>query len=206
MTSESNEKTYNYLCVNRGRYLCPEHGSFCDSSDGYSKECLLCMGDPIDKTKWQPNRIDRLLQVVNGLQNRSKRNLALSASLIGGIGALRIFSGLIPGGLKFTASIWVTTPIVIGLMLLVLSLGAYAVSMPHIKTTDNSSMHSKTLSEWEKFLACQLEKFERWHSLRGNSFWPWRCVLCCCYNYTPSKCHMCFLSMNQDSWLSSIKY
>jgi len=165
MTTE--QKKFNYLEINRGRYLCPAHGGFCDSSDNYLNKCPLCQFKN-EAEPCQINKVDRLLQVINGLQNRSKRNVALLASLIGGIGALRLAAEIGGGFSDFAASAYAKLFAYLAVVVLLISLALYGASMAHIRTTNTAAIMNKSLSEWESYLAGKLGRMECWHIWAGR--------------------------------------
>jgi hypothetical protein len=169
MQGNLSDKKFSYLELNRGRYLCPDHGGFCDSVDNYQVKCPLCgTMDPLKH--WQINKVDRLLQVVNGLQNRSKRNVALLASLIGGIGLLRLASALGNSDGSLLTSDWAKALTFFAVACLLLSLSMYGASMPHIRTMQKQEQPTRTVNEWEKSLGAELFKMERWHKRAGLLF------------------------------------
>lgn len=159
---------FHYLLVNRGRYICEQHGSFCDECDGYLQVCPLCKTENIDRAKWNTNHIDRLLQIVNGLQKRSQRNMAIVASIVGGIGALKILSEMLETTPLQINSIWFFVPLLLAILFFLLSLWLYAGSMGHIKVTEYCSIPAKSVDEWEKDLSIELSKLESRHTCAGN--------------------------------------
>lgn len=161
-------KEYGYVEVNRGRYLCTKHGAYCDSSDNYLTRCPLCKDEK--ESSYYPNKIDRLLQIVNGLQNRSKRNLTLLASLIGGMSILRLVASLEATGSSININPLTITIAYLSVAILLLSLALYSASMAHIKTVRDGQLQRMTLAKWEQHLAGKLQSLERWHSWAGNLF------------------------------------
>jgi hypothetical protein len=81
------EKKFHYVDVSSGRYFCAEHGGFCDERDGFQKECLVC-GEA--KAIICINRTQRMLKLINGLQERSKRSVGLLSAIVGGVGILTL--------------------------------------------------------------------------------------------------------------------
>ncbi len=163
------EKPWHYLKVNRGRYLCLEHGGFCDSSDGYSKVCPLCGDDckgSVDKNNWQVNPIDRVLQVMKNLQSRSIRIIQILSGVTGLFGLFSFFQREdIAGELKKLD--WCSFIILaIFIILFLISFIFYLLSMPHMKTTNLDGItgfSKKTIDKWEDYIAEHLAKFEQHH-------------------------------------------
>lgn len=163
---------YHFLTINRGRYLCSLHGSFCDSSDGYLQACPLCgtgaRGD------WSENRLDRALQVVGNLQKRSSRNLAVVSGLLGAFGALSLFgSDHVAWSTQLKEGSFSRLG-VIGLCSLVVSLVMYVFSMSHMQLTTapklsfrKGEFQSYSLDAWEIYVAGFVRQIERLHLL-GN--------------------------------------
>ena len=160
----SEGKRWNYLEVNRGRYLCFEHGSFCDSSDGYLKACPLC---PEDRTAiWAENPVDRALQVINNLQNRSKRNAALASVISGGLAGLGLIAKLFPeneGQELFSQGFFVFA---VGSLLV--AIACYAFSMRHVPIVDQQGRYrNETIEGFSSFFSKETRSFECWHSSAG---------------------------------------
>lgn len=155
----------HYLLVNRGKYLCSDHGAFCDSSDGYLKECPLCCSD--SKTlKWKPNNVDRVLQLINGLQGRSKRNLAIVSGLIGGAGLLRFIGGIyLPKDVEIPPIINMAS--LFSASFLIASVALYASSMRQVSVTEGGMIPTKSVAMWEKELAKKLSGLEALHRYAG---------------------------------------
>jgi len=161
---------YSDIC--RGRYLCAEHGGFCDGADDYVNHCPLCGPEGADKKIWTVNRADRLLHLVNGLQKRSARNASLISLIGGGFGALSLLlrftedAGATGLGAVSVYPVWIQ----LGLSFLVLSVGCYSLSMAQIQTTSNGRELEKMMGEWETFLTGELKKMEIWHAWAGRMF------------------------------------
>lgn len=77
--------------INRGRYLCQEHGGFCHDDDGHSLECPICQSKSIRDANFNEdmdtrfpiknNSVARLISQLNGYQSRT-------GSLIKGVAAI----------------------------------------------------------------------------------------------------------------------
>lgn len=67
-----------YAELNRGRYLCEDHGGFCDESDNYANTCALCKSKRSRK-KWRTNEVARTLVIVNDLQRKTQIILTMYA-------------------------------------------------------------------------------------------------------------------------------
>ncbi|NOR64176.1 MAG: hypothetical protein GQ535_17025 [Rhodobacteraceae bacterium] len=163
-------KEWHYLDVCRGRILCLEHGAFCDSSDDYQAKCPLC-SEPSPED-WINNPVDRGLQIMRNLQNRSSRNASIVAGLFAAISALLIFG---PGETTFLEvafgnSIFAFVGIVAMIMGMI-AIGFFLFSMSHMKTTckdDISRCHKfsvKTIKMWESHIAKKLSLYELLHKL-----------------------------------------
>ena len=171
--NKSKEKEWHYLQVNRGRYLCLMHGGFCDSSDGYTKECPIC--NKGDKKNWQLNPVDVSLQIVRNLQGRSMKRISIISGATGLFGVFSFFERD-----KFVLYLKDIDPdskyfLNVFVILFILSFLCYLVSMNHIKTTKfelgkiyiTSKFSVKTISEWETYMAWRLNMFEWFHKF-GN--------------------------------------
>jgi hypothetical protein len=170
------EKLWHYLHVNRGRYLCSEHGSFCDSSDGYAVSCPCCScKNSCDQLEiaWTPNNIDRALQLINGLQNRSKRNLAALAGFLGAIGGLGALNA-ITGFINFESDFYYSPKFLIFLFLAITSLSTslllFSISLKQISVIYSCEFQEQNLSDWEAFFAKHLECLENLQKYAGYAF------------------------------------
>ncbi len=169
--NESDKKEWHYLDVNRGRYLCLEHGSFCDSSDDYAKECPLCDGN--HKTYWKINHLDRVLQIIRNIQKRSMNRFSILSGIVAALGLFSLFSNntataittainASSGFLLFFASICFFASFI-----------CYLASMAHVRVTDGNSFfgiakfEAKTIIDWEAYMVKRLNKFELAHRI-GN--------------------------------------
>ncbi|WP_421701559.1 hypothetical protein [Aliiroseovarius sp.] len=170
------EKDWQYWEINRGRFLCPEHGGFCDSCDGYAKECPICAsGSGSVGRGYLVNPVDRALQVINGLQKRSKRNVSLVSGITGGLAGLSILAKLGKvadsenafGFLGIQPIPWLY---VSGLVLLILSVACFAGSMKQIDVTKDDEFLSCSIQEFQSYLAKETAKLEHLHRMAGFSF------------------------------------
>ncbi len=169
------DSLWHYLEVNRGRYLCSKHGGFCDSSDGYAKECPLCKESENYKKNWRVNPIDRVLQVMKNLQSRSIRIIQILSGVTGLFGLFSFFqSEDIAGELKKLD--WFSLIILaIFIILFLISFIFYLLSMPHMKTTNlknESGFSEKKIKEWEDYIVEHLANFE-WYHTTGTKFLAW---------------------------------
>lgn len=164
----SEEKKYPITSVNRGRYLCLEHGSFCDSSDNYISYCPLCDDKKAKQKTWQINPVDRTLQTLNNLQGRSKRNVALLAGLFGSIGLIRLSETIANDGFEpFKGSVVL---FLLSIICLLASLGFYGWSMGHVKLNRKNHAPEKTVLGWAKYFSQELGKMEIRHIRAGYAF------------------------------------
>ncbi len=176
MSSEKENKKWHYLKVNRGRYLCLEHGSFCDNCDGYVKKCPLCESSKEDKKNWQINPVNRALEIIRGLQQRSISRFSILSGIVAALGLLALFNDNTatvlnkainsPSGiLLFFASICFFASFIF-----------YLASMAHVKVTyrdktcgifGTAKFLKKTTKCWERYMVCYLHAFEICHKV-GN--------------------------------------
>ncbi len=163
-------KLWGYLDVCRGRYLCSEHGSFCDSSDNYQVTCPRCCinANPYKKTaaKVRNNPLDRGLQIMRNLQGRSGRYASIIAGLFASIAALAVISQNADGtsslqSLNQNFLYVCVAAFAIGLV----SLALFIASMAHMPTLDakTSRFMEKTIGDWEVHVGSYLSWFERLH-------------------------------------------
>lgn len=171
----SSQKPWPYLEICRGRFLCEEHGGFCDSSDNYSRKCPLCCKseecDLKEKVEWVANPVDRGLQIMRNLQNRSARNASIVAGLFGLLSAIFLLNG---GDTKLLGQAFQESAILkvlLGAAIpALLSLGLFLFSMSHMPTIDknaekNAKFMIKTCEDWEAHVATHLWRFETSHKL-----------------------------------------
>ena len=60
------QSSVRYAKIDRGRYLCPNQGGFCDKADGFLDKCPLCSLKPEHRSIWQTNDVLCLLKYVLG--------------------------------------------------------------------------------------------------------------------------------------------
>ena len=171
----SEQRDWHYLEICRGRYLCQVHGAFCDSSDDYLDRCILCDGDAEKaKNNWRHNHIDRGLQIMRGLQNRSARNAGVVAGLFGVLTAFLLLNkDNIEVVREFVERPLLAGSIVFGMMFGLVSIGFFLSSMAHMPTTTGMgfwglakpSFKSMKMAAWEDYISSSLAKFERRHSI-----------------------------------------
>ncbi|WP_299791479.1 hypothetical protein [uncultured Marivita sp.] len=123
-----------------------------------------------------PNKIDRILHLVNGLQGRSKRNVAMVSTLVAGVAALSVLgnSDNLPELIKMAdrcsnANTWHGI-VQVSVAALIASIGFFAASMSHIPQVKQGNLGEKTIGEWEKLLVKELEKLELLSWLGGSTF------------------------------------
>ena len=189
------DRQWHYLEVNRGRYLCAEHGGFCDSSDGYSKSCPLCS----EKTRaaWVNNNLDRTLQIVKNLQSRSQRSLAVVITFVGAFGIAKLFDKQeVIGGVFRTSSGWLLSSAV---FLMIMAIGLYLLSMGHISVVPSGRFEKKTLAEWEEHFAKKLRTLEKRHNSAGGVFAAALLIafVGIAFPDLPSKLHAIFCGVSQ---------
>ncbi len=160
------DKEWHYLEVCRGRLLCPEHGGYCDSSDAHADKCPLCLEEGSLSSVINP--IDRGLQIMKNLQNRSARNAAIVSGVIGALSVLFVFGGTELTSIGLAIAI---LPIRIAVVCGFLCIGLFLSSMAHMPITESDvSSHTKktifmtkSLDDWETYVVTYLEKFEARH-------------------------------------------
>jgi hypothetical protein len=165
------KKKWEYLDVCRGRYLCPAHGSFCDSSDAYQNYCPRCQKDcELMRARFENNPVDRGLQIMRNLQNRSARYASILAGLFASIAAIAILlaerdlsSGTVLNNYYFQGVCLIS--VATGLS----SLGLFLWSMGHMPTIgskgpEKGRFMKKTIYGWEEHVAHYLSLFERRHT------------------------------------------
>ncbi|MBL4807875.1 MAG: hypothetical protein JKY31_11425 [Rhodobacteraceae bacterium] len=170
MIEKVDETLFHYSDVCRGRYLCEDHGGFCDGADNYIKSCPICEHSEGTEAKWYTNRVDRLLHLVNGLQKRSQRNASLTTLTLGGFGALTLVTKISASEFGLARSGTASLLFQFGLAFLVLSIAFYSLSMAQIPIAKKSVVPSMTINDWGTHLERKLAKLERWHSCAGFCF------------------------------------
>ncbi len=161
------DDTWHYLEINRGRYLCLEHGSFCSDFDNYAKKC------PYNNCKnaMEINNVDRTLQIIRGLQERSLNRFSILYGVIGALGLFSFFQE--PEQLATLLNLSCTSKFLLWLssILFLTSFICYLISMNHVKTTEwfkPSKFKIKTITEWNEYIARYLSGFEAFHKI-GNA-------------------------------------
>ena len=153
---------FHFLSVNRGRYLCREHGSFCDSSDGYLQSCPLCSDQ--SSGVWEQNRVDRALQILGNIQARSQRSLAVATGLLGVVGLAGVLDKF--AGLEATAQLDSFVPaLLVGFCALLASVLFFMLSMKHMDVTLNGRFRSLEIDQWEAQISGFIGQVERHHSI-----------------------------------------
>jgi hypothetical protein len=110
--------------------------------------------------------------VINGLQDRSKRNLTLVSSLLGGIGLLNLIGGLstanqnmaLLAALEGRLSFWTLLAMVVALLV---SMGSFGASMGQVPVAQNGIVPKRTFDEWTALLTKSLSKMESFHTIGG---------------------------------------
>ncbi len=162
---------WHYLEVNRGRYLCVRHGGFCDSSDGYTKECPLCNEAQKKSKNWQVNPIDRVLQVMKNLQSRSTRIISITSGATGLFGLVSIFKKDALSAYFLDLDPSSTNVLILFTIFFLSSFVFYFLSIAHMKTTrakccrifGESKFPKKTIDGWEQHIVNRLSWFEDFH-------------------------------------------
>jgi len=158
--------TYHFLSVNRGRYLCKEHGAFCDSSDGYLDACPLCPSGK--ENEWAVNNVDRALQILANLQSRSQRSLTVVSGLFGAFGLASLLSKASGGDISA-----LQMPVIfpaLSAALFLISIWFFLTSMAHMDLIDESGFMTLGIEEWENKVADCIRDNERLHFWAGVSF------------------------------------
>ena len=158
-----------YVSINRGRYRCEAHGSFCDSSDGYATTCPLCDRNSDAQYTWDENPIDRLLQIVRNLQERVRRNLSIILGLTGLLGAVSAINRLIGDSEALSTTKLQSGCFLTSFALLLLAIFFYLLSLRHVSPMEKGRMNRKSIDEWECMLVRELASIERWQWW-GNLF------------------------------------
>lgn len=163
---------WGYLDVCRGRYLCTEHGSFCDSSDDYQSSCPRCPdtgsgADVKGSAEVRNNPLDRGLQIMRNLQSRSARY----ASIIGGVFASMAALAVIFHEAKDLSALamsnsWFVIVCAVVFLFSLISLCFFLASMAHMPTLAGrpARFMTKTIADWECHVAFHLSRFECRHS------------------------------------------
>jgi hypothetical protein len=159
------DRLWHYLELSNGRFYCPEHGGFCDASDNFQPKCLVC--ESSDSAKMNP--IQRSLRLINGLQDRSKRNAAFSGSDLGGFSILSLANLASTDNMPLNHDLWNYFSFVVPIITLSVSTGLFASSMGHIGVSQNGRIGRKSIDQWEEKLQRHLAKME-WHHQLGNWF------------------------------------
>lgn len=172
------EKKFHYSDICRGRYLCLDHGGFCDGADNYNPACPVCVGEGREKVTWKENRVDRVLHLVNGLQKRSQRNASLVTFLIGGVGALSLLGKMNGGAGSEIVSSLKFAPLFLqlGLAALVMSVAFYSLSMAHIKIAQQGKIEKKSVQDWCAALETKLDQLEKFHYRAAVGFFIAVCM------------------------------
>ncbi len=172
MCSEEENKKWHYLKVNRGRYLCPRHGGFCDSCDGYAKECPLCESLDEDKKNWQINPVNRALEIIRGLQARSISRFSILSGIVAALGLFALFNDNTATALNKAINSSSGILLFISSVCFFLSFICYLASMAHVKVTyrdktcgifGTAKFLKKTTKCWERYMVCYLHVFEICH-------------------------------------------
>ena len=169
--NKSDKKEWHYLDVNRGRYLCLEHGSFCDSSDDYAKECPLCDGN--HKTYWKINHLDRVLQIIRNIQKRSMNRFSILSGIVAALGLFSLFSNNTATAISKAIELSSGILLLLAGICFFLAFIFYLASMAHVKVTDGNSFlgiakfEEKTIIDWEAYMVKRLNRFELAHKY-GN--------------------------------------
>ncbi len=158
------EREWHYLEVNRGRYLCSEHGGFCDSSDNYAGTCPICLkkGEKSDLEKWSANKVDRGLQVVRNLQNRSKALLGFASGLFGVFGVSVVAQQITSKGenpFAFLSS-WQLCLLSASLFLWLIAFACLVLSLGNFSPTKGRVFDKQSLDKWDRSVADSLSRFE----------------------------------------------
>ncbi len=169
---------WHYLEVNRGRYLCPRHGGFCDSCDGYAMNCPICGKSESKKNKenWQINPVNRALEIIRGLQKRSLNRFSILSGITGLFGVFSLFQT--DAFLKYWQDLgcWSQTLLMLFSICFFISFICYLTSMAHVKITcrekicgffGTAKFLKKTIDDWETYMVCCLNAFELCHEI-GN--------------------------------------
>ena len=172
--ADSKNKEWHYLDVNRGRYLCLKHGSFCDSSDNYVKACPLCDGN--HKTYWKINHLDRVLQIIRNIQGRSMTRFSILSGIVGALGLFSLFNDNTVTAINTAIKLPSAILLFIASILFFLAFIFYLSSMAHVRVTrrhfkdsifGTAEFEEKTIIAWEAYMVNRLNKFELAHKA-GN--------------------------------------
>ena len=139
---------WHYLDVCRGRYLCELHGGFCDSSDNYQSECPLCRklcnsseDFKISCATWTRNPVDRGLQIMRNLQNRSARNAAIVGGISSTLTVVAVLSGDAGNLISSVAdNLFFLFLVSCAIVALLISAGLFLFSMSHMAVIDEKSL------------------------------------------------------------------
>ena len=170
---------FHYVDLSSGRYLCETHGGFCDERDGFRVECPICIGSK-QVGVMKANRVQRTIKVINGLQDRSKRNVGLVSAIVGGVGFLALFKQLV-GDIESDAPVTFQSVflelqsasevlIVLALVFFVFSLALFAASMSQVPVVKSGKIEMRSHDKWETYLVCHLGKMEWRHKYASVFF------------------------------------
>ena len=170
MSSEEENKKWHYLKVNRGRYLCTKHGSFCDSSDNYTTNCPIC-GDC--KSFLKLNHLDRVLQIIRNIQGRSMNRFSILSGIVGALGLFSLFNDSTATAINTAIKLPSGILLLLASICFFLAFICYLASMAHVRVTDGNSIcgiakfEEKTIIAWEAYMVKYLNRFELAHKA-GN--------------------------------------
>ena len=170
------EKVWHYLDVSSGRYLCHEHGGFCDQSDGHLGHCPLCDGE--NPHKHSINHVQRMLRLINGLQDRSKRSFTLAVSAFGGLGLFKVLGELDSATrFSFTRLLSGASPTpgvncvqLAAFVFLLLTIILFSMSMRQVPVAEKGSIPKKSHDDWTAYLERKLANMEWFHSAASGVF------------------------------------
>ncbi len=171
--NESDEKKWHYLDVNRGRYLCSKHGSFCDSSDNYTTNCPIC-GECKDFLEL--NHLDRVLQIIRNIQGRSMNRFYILYGIVGALGLFSFFNNSTATAINTAIKLPSGFLLLLASICFFLAFICYLASMAHVRVTrrhfndsifGTAEFEEKTIADWESYMVKRLNKFELAHKA-GN--------------------------------------
>lgn len=161
---KTDAKKFHYLEVNRGRYICLQHGGFCDEKDGNTKECPLCAKGTC-RNEWRVNNISRAITLMNGHQERAKSKVALLLSVSTALTAFSYFES--KNDSTSILDVWDSVflcAITLGIICLLIATSCFIAAMKSVPVIleKRPAFQKKTLSKFEVFFANQIKKVECW--------------------------------------------
>ncbi len=129
------------------------------------------MGDTEEKpfSDWEVNPVQRILRMINGLQERSKRSLTLVSTVFGGLSVFRLLQLALDADVE-SQSLFLDFVLSTAAIFMVISVILFAISMRQISVVEKGSVPQRSVEEWRSFLVEKLSIMERRHHCAGVAF------------------------------------